>query len=329
MSQCLQIAAQCWPIVRADPTGGLLAAAALSALVSTGVGYLARLINPAKKASNLAATTQPASTTFLNTAANTGGPQIGIFGHRRVGGTIIFQGKSGNTTYLVIVIAGSPLSSINGVFVDNALVSFASTINVNNTPWNGDGFNYSMQITLYDGTQVTADSSMMAAFPNWTSQFKGLNCAYAVVAMNPQTLVGTKYAGAYGSGMPNFTFDVCGFKCYDPRDGTQTLGTSSTYKYTSNAALINANYLIHQLGANLPTSLVDWTSVTAAANICDQAVTLKSGSTEPRYQCAVAWTTDERHETVLARIGAAHAGSSFLIGQKYFVRSVASTGLKG
>jgi hypothetical protein len=49
---------------------------------------------------------------------------------------------------------------------------------------------------------------------------------------------------------------VSGFACYDPRDGTQTLGTPSTYKYSANAAIINANYLIHELGAAFPTDRV-------------------------------------------------------------------------
>lgn len=101
----------------------------------------------------------------------------------------------------------------------------------------------------------------------------------------------TVFDPVYDSGIPQLTFDVTGFPCYDPRDGTRDINTPSTWKYSANAAIINANYLIHELGAAFPTSRVNWTSVT-----------LKNGGTEPRYSCAVRWTTDERRRHVASAV---------------------------
>jgi hypothetical protein len=95
------------------------------------------------------------------------------------------------------------------------------------------------------------------------------------------------------------------------------LGTESTYIFSSNASIVEANYLIHRLGMNLPNDIIDWDSVEDAADIDDQGVTLSSGGSELRYSSALYWATDESHESVLARAGAAHAGGCRPIGRKY------------
>lgn len=318
---CVQTALGCLQVVRADPTGGLLTAFAVSALVSTGVGLISKLILKPKKTSSLPAAYPPTSNDFLTVAPKPGGPLVGVFGHRRMGGVVIFQAKSGAATYFLISIANAAVSGVNAVYVNNQLVTIDGSNRVTDSPWSqlvSGVQKYSMSIKTYDGTQVAADATLTAAFPGWDSNHIGLRTAYAWVKIDP-SVDHTAFDPVYNSGVPTFTFDVTGFKCYDPRDGTQTLGTTSTYKYSSNAAIINANYLVHELGANFPGARVDWTSVTAAANTCDEAVTLLSGGSEPRYSCAVAWTTDERHEDVLARIGASHAGGLFFVGQKFLV----------
>ena len=238
-----------------------------------------------------------------------------------MGGVVIFQAKSGAATYYLIAIANAAVTGINAVYVNNNLVTVDSSNRVTDSPWSqvvSGSTKYSMTIKSYDGTQVTADATLTAAFPGWDSSHKGLRTAYAWVKIDP-SVDHTTFDPVYQSGVPTFTFDVSGFKCYDPRDGTRNINTPSTWKYSSNAAIINANYLIHELGANFPTARIDWASVETAANTCDGAVALKNGGTEPRYTCAVAWTTDERHEDVLARIGAAHAGGLFFVGQTFLV----------
>jgi hypothetical protein len=299
----------------------VVALAAINALVSVGVGAISKAIvgKPSvPSVSNVTAWT-PSNSELMAQQPDPGGPHPGIFGHRRVGGKVVFSGIVGGKTYLVIEIAGAPVNAINAVYVNNSPVTISGG-DVQDSPWKS-GANASMNIVTYDGTQTTVDSVMTAAFPGWTADYTGKQIAYARIRIDPTIVAASVYKG----GVPDFTFDVSGFKCYDPRDGTQDINTPSTWKFSGNAAIINANYLIHVLGHNLSTSRVDWTSVGTAADICDQAVTLKNGGTEARYSAAVIWQTNERHETVLDRIGQAHAGGAYFIGKKYLIRSGAWT----
>lgn len=299
---------------------GLAVNALIGATVSAGVGLVTRALT-SKPSSNLDAVRQPSAESLDRSLAVTpdiGGPLPGIFGNRRVGGRIVFSGKSGNKTYNVIVIAGAKVRAINGVYINNRLATIDGSNNVTDLPWK-QGANNSMQVYLFTGSQLAASSVLSAAFPNWTSDYKGLSIAYALVVMDPS--LSTTISDAYAVGTPDFTFDVSGFDCYDPRNGAHVLGTPSTYTYSDNPAIHKANYLIHELGAALPTSLIDWASVTTAANICDEAVSLLNGGTEARYRSHVYWLTDQRHEDVLAGINAADAGAVIPPGTVYKIQS--------
>jgi hypothetical protein len=254
----------------------------------------------------------------LTVATSQDGPQIGLFGRRRVGGRVTFSGTSDVTGYfyMVVALAGAPVTAINAVYMDDTQVAINGSDDVTTPPWNLSSTN----IKLYTGTQVAADPVMAAAFPGWTAAFLGEGCAYArirIIKANSPT--------GFADGVPDFTFDVSGHKCYDPRPAAaHDINDRATWAHTTNAALITANYLIHELGANFGTATVDWAAVATAADICGGAVTTLAGS-EIRYSSALYWRTDERHEAVLARAGAAHAGGAFLVGDRYRVTAAAYT----
>jgi hypothetical protein len=293
---------------------------AISAALSAGIAYAARALAPKPKASN---TFNPnagaAAPNPLTAAPQPGGPQLGVFGHRRVAGRIVLSEKSGGLTYLIIAIAGAPINAINAVYVNNQLVSRDTDGYVLDKPWFGSSAS-SIEIDFYDGTQVAADAKLVAAFTGWTADHIGLSQTYARIIIDP-----TQATSAYSSNaVPDFTFDVTGFPVYDPRNVYHEIADPSTWTYSDNAALINAAYLVHELGAALPMSRVDWDSVAEAADICDEAVTLANGGTERRYTSALYWSTDERHEDVLARAGAAHAGGVYAVGGQYKMATGAS-----
>lgn len=288
----------------------------LISLAVSGASYgLGKLLAPKQKKPDPAPVPIPQSPDPLNDYQGSGGPLPGLFGTRRVAGKNLLQAKTGNVTYVVHMIAGAPVAGIDGVYINNDLVTIDGSGNVTSEPWANSG-TYSMQIKLYDGTQLVADPWLTAAFPNWTSQFVGQKIAYAVIKINP-SVSATKFATTYSGGVPDINYSVRGFKCYDPRQPSCVLGNSATYLFSTNASIIEANYMIHELGAQIDTGLIDWNTVSACAQIDDQSVPLKNGGTERRYTACLYWTTDETHETVLQRIGAAHAGGMRAVGQKY------------
>ncbi len=83
----------------------------------------------------------------------------------------------------------------------------------------------------------------------------------------------------FSGGLPNISFRVRGKNdIYDPRTGTNG--------YTENAAPCIADYLHSKWGfsAIYSTEIPD-DGLIAAANTCDEVVTLASGSTQARYTC--------------------------------------------
>lgn len=284
----------------------LLLNVAISAAVSGGAYLFGRLTAKKPDVDTRTVTPRVSSPDPFSDYQGASGPLPGLFGHRRIGGKSLVQVKRDDVTYVVYVIAGAPVTGIDGVYIDNQLVTIDGSGNVLSEPWANSG-SYSMQVFLHDGTQTTVDSTLAAALPNWTSQYIGEKIAYAVVKIDPGVSP-TKFADTYSGGIPDFAFYVRGFKCYDPRNGSHVLGDDTTYSFSSNPSVIEANYLIHELGMGLETSRIDWASVTASANVDDQTVSLVAGGTELRYSAALYWATDESHENVLSRIGAAHAG---------------------
>lgn len=115
--------------------------------------------------------------------------------------------------------------------------------------------------TNYLGTTAqTVDAKLVSAFGalgiTHTDALTGI--AYTVLELQP------------GADIGDVNITVQGRKIYDPRDGTQTLGIPSTYKYSDNPALALADLITNTtygLGA-----AIDWATVTTAANACDALV---------------------------------------------------------
>lgn len=248
----------------------------------------------------------------LGVAPDPGGACIGVAGSRRVGGVVVWEGKStvDSKTYKLVVLASDVLNAMSTVFINDTPVSINGSGYVTTAPWTSN----SVRIKLYDGTQVAADPEMRAAFTGWSADYIGKKHAYARIILDPS--VG---GNPFSQGTPDFTFNVQGFKFYDPRDDAQSATDKTTWAYTDNSALVCAGYLMHDLGMKVPASEVDWASVIAAANICDEQVALLAGGSENRYACALTWRTNERHEDVLARIGATMAGGGYFVGDKWRV----------
>ena len=111
------------------------------------------------------------------------------------------------------------------------------------------------------------------------------------------------------SGIPNVTADIKGRKLYDIRDGSTS--------WSDNPALAIYDYLTStSYGLGVPSSRIDSTSFAAAANLCDETVTLTSG-TEKRYTINgvidTANSVKANLETMLSTLG----GSLTYIDGKY------------
>lgn len=290
----------------ATALGSALGAAATTTILTTAfyAGYAltyaagAYLLNEA--ASALAPKPPKPRMEYGANFAGTQVPRRIIYGTLRVGGmeTIppIATDTDGKKLHKVLTLAGHEVYGFGSVFFEDVEI-LQSSISANTQSAQTDGvvttgkFADIAWIRCYRGTSTqTVDYILNQADPTvFTSDFRGRGVAYLAVQMHWKGDSG----GPYKGGVPNITAVVYGKQCYDPR----TLALSSTQ--TSNPALCIRDYLVNEVG--FESWQVDDSLCSAAANICDQAVTVPGG-TRPRYTCNIALEAGADWESNLQRL---------------------------
>jgi hypothetical protein len=150
----------------------------------------------------------------------------------------------------------------------------------------------------------TAYAPMVSVFGGssvWTNDHRG--DGLATFMMSAESSTAENYQKTYPHQMPQPAATLEGHdRIYDPR--------TATYGYTENLALFRLWHLTSPYGGKLKLSdmhLPDWI---VAANVCDQAVTNRTGGSEPRYHggfrfpanadpVAVGFTIDQAAELVV------------------------------
>ena len=271
----------------------------------------------------------------------TGGVNPGqiVFGTRRVGGQACYAGTSGtNGEYFHFVVAHSyahsaGVSDSTDVYIDNTAIADAD-IDGSGDVTSGD-FTDAVNIRRYLGTSAqTVDSVLDAAFSDIDSNFRGRGVAYTAIRCLRNSDDAT-FQDTFPRGF-GFTLSVIikGCLCYDPRldgtnggSGTHRYATPSTWAYSANPALIAATYAIMETtdygGGFDPATEVDWTSVAAAANTCDETRTVPDGvggsTTEARYECHIVLNTENEVAANLSLITDCMAGQWAYVGGKLYL----------
>lgn len=252
----------------------------------------------------------------------TTGPRPIIYGEVTVGGTLVFIGTTGlENQYLdfVIAIAGHQVEAITDVWVDDELIANAQigsgaaiggAVSGNGAYRPRDGRPV-MWIHKFLGewhqvwSQALIDGGG-SGYGVWSGNHRLRGCAYVHIRC-------VRHSKAYASGPPQgFRFRVKGARVYDPRldstnggSGPHRLNDATTWTFSRNPALATADYITGGTVVNdLPTPIrrrgfgalptyVEWPSVIAAANVCDESVSTPSGP-EARYLCdGVVYPSDE------------------------------------
>lgn len=248
--------------------------AVAGAVVATGVG----------KVMGLGKQPQPNPTTFNNVqngalinGISTVDPIPIVYGTRQVGGTRILREASGASNeflHCVYVLSEGEIEAIDTVYLDNVA---------------SDNARFSGLVTIekYLGTDdQAASSALIAALDEgspspglWTTDHRGRGVAYIYVKL--------QYNQDAFYGLPTVTADVRGKKVWDPR----VAGSPSTIAHSDNPALCILDYLINtRYGRGVPVADVDIESFTAAADYCDQLVSVPavgspSFTQQKRYTC--------------------------------------------
>jgi len=229
---------------------------------------------------------------LINKSANDA-PIPVVYGQRKVGGTRILMEVTGtDNEYLNIVLAVSEgeIDSFENIYLNDVLSTDAKFTGFLDT------------YTHTGSTTQSADSNLVSAVTGWTSNHQLKGTAYVYVKLKFDQDV-------YASGLPTITADIKGTKVYDPR--------TATTAWSNNPVLCIRDYLTNtRYGRGIETSLIDDTSFNAAANYCEENVTI-GGVSKDRYTCNGVVNTSNGSMDILKKLLTACRGFLIFSGGKY------------
>jgi predicted phage tail protein len=195
-----------------------------------------------------------------------------VYGKTRVGGNVVYLESSGTDNkyiYLVMTVASHQIESYEEVyFNDQKIWENGSYVDIPSDDDNSLDWGSFASISFYDGTQTTADSGLVSASNKWTADHKLLGVAYMVVRL-------TYDQEQFAQGLPNVSAVIKGKPVYNP--------STDVTEWTDNTALCVYDYLRDSQGLGASVSEILTSSVTDAASVCDESVTLADASTQARY----------------------------------------------
>ena len=215
----------------------------------------------------------------------------------KVEGTRIGSEGGDYALYTVASISGRTITTTQPVFA-GLEISVTFPINGYEHPLaNGDSPPMRLQWRLGTPDQ---DAMLWTALglssEKWTAdhRLRGVSCLRALMDIE---------ANAYKAGEPNINILARGpVGVYDPRTGTTINGTS-------NPALLAAWYRTLPRpdgGMGIPSSWIDWATVAAAANICDEQIQVRNTAGElvwvKRYECNTVLSLDQPRNANLREI---------------------------
>jgi hypothetical protein len=244
-----------------------------------------------------------------------------VYGETRVGGPVVFMTTTGGARefdnqllWLVIALAGHEVEAIGDVYFSDEVVEFQpeSVVNPGNG-WRGEAIGETQgdpggglgQANGYAHLIKRLGSSTQTVNPNFISGFGFWNLKHYGIMDENDTFKGVAHLSVvlnyaptlFPAGPPNMSALVKGRKVYDPRAPAHDIDNPATWAWSANAALCVADFLrgcpmdtgggviVRPFGVQAKDDEIDWASVAAAANICDESVQKATGGTESRYTC--------------------------------------------
>ncbi len=217
--------------------------------------------------------------------------------------TSLAQG-GGTWFHQLITLSTHQIDAVEKLYLDNREVTFGATPD----PRWGTGIwaNKAFMAVQYGQDAQEAQPDLMAQLPlKWTSTCNQFGCAsiYLITVWN-QNL--------YSEGQPDVEVLVRGALCYDPRSGLTV--------WTRNSALIVADFLVNaRYGYGIPYAKINEAALIAAANICDESVSLAAGGSESRYCTDGCFDTGNSKEQILQQLLSAMDGVHVEAGGEHII----------
>lgn len=232
-----------------------------------------------------------------------------IYGFAKVGGAAFFIDDSVPPyLYLGLLISRRPITKILRTDIGENQATFDGSGNVLNEPYRSGSTVYLRRSVRLGSDTQAADPLLLAEFPSLGSDFRQLGNAtiayefnYGGSRENFETLWGQV-------SIPNPLVTVQGAPVYDPRDGSQDVDDPSTWQFSNNASLVQADFLRQPYGGRIPTDQMRWDEIADSANYDDELVGLKDGGFQKRYTIDGVITLDQDPSEIMLAMLAANRG---------------------
>ena len=229
-----------------------------------------------------------------------------VYGRARVGGIWLYvetTGASNDFVHLILGLCEGPIEAIESIIFDDEEVTIDSN-GLGTGKWAGV-----LTVHKYLGTDdQLADADLVAASAGkWTTAhtLKGIAYLYIKFTRNLEIFPALPEVTAIIKGKNNIL---------DPRTGLRD--------YTDNAALCLADYMTTPLrGPGIPAAEIEQNALIHAANVCDEAVELLAGGSEPRYTVSGAIDLAASVEDNIASFIQAMAGDMIFANGSYEIQA--------
>ena len=243
----------------------------------------------------------------LTTVRDTIHPQRFVYGEDMLSGPIIFGQVSGTKNEdltLAIALTGHEIDSVQGYRLDDTDVTSANFAGGLVGAITSGRFDGVAEVNFLRGTQSQTCASLLS------TQFSSL-FGFSTHTGKGHSYMVWKFTleegnNAYESGAPqNVRAIIRGKKVYDPRldstnggVGAHRLADPTTWAWSANPALCLADFIIDEkFGMKEDSARVDWSMIITAADVCDELVTIPSGS-QNRYTCNATFAATEKRGDV-------------------------------
>ncbi len=233
-----------------------------------------------------------------------------VYGQMRVGGQVVFISHSGDDNkylHMAIAFASHEIESYEEIWFNDKKVWTLS---------GGFQSDWGTYVTIdrkYGTATQTASTDLVNSNVQWTTDHKLSGIAYIAFKLEWD-------ADKFPQGVPNISAVVKGKKVYDPRVGSQSATDATTWTYSQNPALCVRDYLVNEsYGLGEDYTLIDSTTLEAAADLCEESISLDGGGTQDRYELNGVIDTANQIKANIEQMLSAMGGRITYSGGKYFV----------
>jgi len=238
-------------------------------------------------------------------------PRDVVYGEVKKSGTIVFleTTEDNNDLHVCVTLAGHEINAVKDVFfnenkVRDADLSDATEVSADS----GTTPDYSSTASItahFGGSDQAADDNLVSRTSFTTNhRLRGIAYIYSKLEYDQDV---------YANGLPNISAIIQGKKVFDPR--------TETTAYSNNAALCVRDYISNSTyGLGATDAEIDDDSFIAAANICDEDVSVLGGGTEKRYTMNGVVDTSKSPREVLNDLLTSCGGSIYYSAGKWHIK---------